>query len=230
MVMYRKLIIVALSFLAINLTYAQVEPDAATEDDEVENEMYKSSWKKNIHLGGSANFGAGLSSTYSNNSSLTLGISPSLGYFLAPWLDLGINTNVGTQIVSDRSIDAKNSLTQIGVGPYARIFIAGKFYLHFQKEWNTFTYKEKVNGSVNYMQKFKGNSNLAGVGYIISGSIAGNELFYYSQILVEINHKGILSPYVVENVRIPIVSQGISIPLFQGVGKARRNRKRNTED
>lgn len=199
--MKKKVLLSFLPVLIVTAVFAQ-----QTSDDENDGGMHQFR-KENIFIGGGINLG------FAANT-FQAGVSPELGYTIAPWLDFGLGLNLN--YLSERADPYYNgniryhNLTY-GGGPFVRIypvrflFVQGQFEANWIKV-NAKDYSSGESSSNTYGSK----SLIAGIGY--TQRIVGQSSFYTMigmDLLTDIN-----SPYRDYNgAAIPIVRAGFNFYL-----------------
>lgn len=207
--MIRKIVLITTVFLCLEQSFAQ----------DVERGRFD--WNK-VFAGGSIVLGLG----FGNNSQLTLGGNPELGYSIFKNVDLGlcgnyvynsikypetkdVNDGMGNTYQQYTGRNIKQTSTLSGLGIFARLHINDGFFIQFQPEFNTISYKVKVveNPDEFLDDKLKSSSFLVGIGY---GKHVVGETNFFTTILIDLQ-KDLYSPYRTYNGEIsPIIRSGFN--------------------
>lgn len=165
-------------------------------------------WNK-VFAGGSVVLGLG----FGNNSQLTLGGNPELGYSIFKNVDLGLCGNYvysSTSYLYNQSGNTeKINATLTGMGVFTRVHITDGFFVQLQPEFNTIKYKDfiKETGYVFNEGSLKSSSFLVGIGY---GKHMVGETNFFTTILIDLQ-KDLYSPYRTYNGEIsPVIRSGFN--------------------
>jgi hypothetical protein len=190
--------------------------------DEEKNTFFK---KENFFTGGSAtgNF---------NGGAFSVGLVPFFGYSINNYLDVAVSLNYS--YYSRRNnivIGDKYREFSLGPGAFIRVFPFDFLYFQAQIESN-FTKQKYIYPSSfnlpNDLSSFRTNSYLVGAGFSNGRNGAGGSPYSYVSILFDLGND-FNTPYTDQIGRkIPLLSAGINIPLFQGGNGSRK--RRNTDD
>lgn len=194
--MIKKIVFITTFFLCLEQSFAQ----------DVEHGRFD--WNK-VFAGGSVVLGLG----FGNNSQLTLGGNPELGYSIFKNVDLGFCGNYvysSSSYLYDQSGNTeKINSTLTGLGIFTRVHITDGFFVQLQPEFNTIKYKDfiKETGYVFNEGNLKSSSFLVGIGY---GSHNVGNTSYFTTILIDLQ-KDLYSPYRTFNGEIsPIIRSGFN--------------------
>jgi hypothetical protein len=161
-----------------------------------------------MFAGGSVVLGLG----FGNNSQLTLGGNPEIGYSIHKNVDLGICGNYiySSSSVFDGYYTSKTNITQIGLGFFGRIHFSDNFFVHLQPEFNNIKYRQFVketNVDIIPDTTLRSSSFLAGIGY---GTRDIGNFNFFTLIMVDLR-KDLYSPYRSYNGSIsPIIRSGFN--------------------
>ena len=160
-----------------------------------------------IFAGGSVVLGLG----FGNNSQLTLGGNPEIGYTIFKNVDLGICGNYiySSSSYFDGAYTDKTNITQTGLGVFGRLHFSDNFFIHLQPEFNTIKYREFVKETDVTINEGTLNSSsfLGGIGY---GTRDVGKMNFFTLILVDFR-KDLYSPYRTYGGGIsPIIRSGLN--------------------
>ncbi len=160
-----------------------------------------------MFAGGSVVLGLG----FGNNSQLTLGANPEIGYSIFKNFDLGICGNYiySSSSYYDGAYTDKVNVTQTGLGVFGRVHFSNNFFIQVQPEFNTIKYREfvKETGVTINEGTLKSSSFLGGIGY---GTRDVGNMNFFTLILVDFR-KDLYSPYRTYTGDIsPIIRSGIN--------------------
>jgi hypothetical protein len=137
--------------------------------------------KENLYVGAGLNVGF--------FQGWILGINPEAGYSVTRFLDVGLTTNFN-YITQNYAPGLSTRYRALGAGPYMRAWIANRFFVTAQYEYN-FTRETIVNGGVKTFENYKVPSLLVGGGY---GSRFIGESQFFTTIMFDVL-KNEHSPY-----------------------------------
>lgn len=166
--------------------------------------------KENLFTGGGLSLGFG-------SNSFQAGLSPVLGYSIAPWVDVAATVNYNYSSFRNFTYGDKLRRSTYGVGALTRIFPVNFLFIHAQFEHN-FINEKIIYNNDNPSGKFKteANSLLLGAGYATGRYPNSGQPFFYFSILFDILGNE-YSPYTnIDGGIIPILRGGVQVPLFQG--------------
>lgn len=160
-----------------------------------------------MFVGGSVVLGLG----FGNNSQLTLGANPEIGYSILKNVDLGICGNYiySSSSYFDGAYTDKTNITQTGLGVFGRLHFSENLFIQLQPEFNTIKYREfvKETGVIINEGTLKSSSFLGGIGY---GTRDVGNMNFFTLILVDFR-KDLYSPYRTYGGGIsPIIRSGIN--------------------
>lgn len=146
-----------------------------------------------------------------------LGLNPETGYSVGKFLDVGVATNLN-YITQNIAPGVSSRFTALGGGPYMRGWIANRFFITSQFEYN-FIKESLVQGGVKRFFRYEAPSLLVGAGW--GNRFIGGSQFYTS-IMVDVL-KDPNSPYVdqTNNTLLPVFRTGF---LFYFRPKKERER------
>ena len=205
--------ILLVSFLSVSV-FAQKEKE--------EEETKKGFNKENLFTGGTVSLG------FYNNTFL-IGASPIFGYSLTNWLDAGVVVNYNYSSYRDYNglLNAKLRQNVFGGGGFVKIYPVRFLFAQAQVEHN-FISQKYIPPSRTPVDKAKADAGsfLIGGGYTQGRMGRGGGPFYYLSVLFDVSNN-VNSPYTDGYGRtIPIINGGLQIPLFQGDGKAKKNKRK----
>ena len=174
-------------------------------------------WNK-VFAGGTLVLGLG----FGNNSQLTLGGNPEIGYSIFKSVDLGICGNYiysSSSYNYDNTYKQKTHVTLSGFGVFARVHISDGFFLHLQPEFNNIKYKLFYEPDIPASTEegnLKSSSFLVGAGF---GTRDVGNINFFTLILVDLQ-KDKYSPYRTSQGDIsPVLRSGINFYFGRGKKK-----------
>lgn len=199
--MKKKFLLLFLSTIFIAAAFSQYTPDNSGDRQP---QGFK---KENIFIGGGINLG------FASNT-FQAGISPEIGYTIAPWLDAGLGLNLN--YYSERADPYYNDNVRYhnlnyGGGPFVRVYPVRFLFLQTQFEANWI----KVNAKDYYTGyttegTFSSTSLIGGIGY--TQRFVGQSSYYFLVGMDLLNDAN--SPYKDYNgSAIPIVRAGFNFYL-----------------
>jgi hypothetical protein len=194
-----KKLIFSLFFLSVSILAI------AQEDDETRKKLKRENW----YIGSGINVGF--------VRGWILGLNPETGYSVGKFLDVGVATNFN-YITQNLGTGQTYRFTALGAGPYVRGWIANRFFLTSQFEYN-FIRETFVSNGVKNIDKYNAPSLLVGGGW--GNRFIGQSQFFTS-IMIDVL-KDPESPYLDRgtNTLLPVFRTGF---LFYFQPKKERNR------
>jgi hypothetical protein len=195
--MSKKILIVALCILSINLCYSQNKTVVTNADLN----------PSPIFFGGGIVIGGG-------SGSFQIGLNPELVKSYNEYIDLGAAVNLyyssfrSTNM--DNSLNFKSNNTQFGLGGFIRVWPIKQFFIQAQPEYNwTFSNAKNLSQGTSGSASVSAPSFLAGLGY---GNRNENGFSYFSIMFDLINSQQ--SPYRMGQLTAqPIFRAGFGFPI-----------------
>jgi hypothetical protein len=195
--MSKKILIVALCILSINLCYSQNKTVVTNADLN----------PSPIFFGGGIVIGGG-------SGSFQIGLNPELVKSYNEYIDLGAAVNLyyssfrSTNM--DNSLNFKSNNTQFGLGGFIRVWPIKQFFIQAQPEYNwTFSNAKNLSQGTSGRASVSAPSFLAGLGY---GNRNENGFSYFSIMFDLINSQQ--SPYRMGQLTAqPIFRAGFGFPI-----------------
>jgi hypothetical protein len=195
--MIKKIMIVALCILSINLCYSQNKTVVTNADLN----------PSPIFFGGGIVIGGG-------SGSFQIGLNPELVKSYNEYIDLGAAVNLyyssfrSTNM--DNSLNFKSNNTQFGLGGFIRVWPIKQFFIQAQPEYNwTFSNAKNLSQGTSGSASVSAPSFLAGLGY---GNRNENSFSYFSIMFDLINSQQ--SPYRMGQLTAqPIFRAGFGFPI-----------------
>lgn len=172
--------------------------------------------KENLYVGAALNAGF--------FQGFILGVNPEAGYSVTRFLDLGIAANFN-YVSQNFAPGLSTRYRAFGGGPYMRAWIANRFFVTAQYEYN-FTRETVVSSGVKTFDNFKVPSLLVGGGY---GTRFIGQSQFFTSIMIDVLRKE-HSPYFdnFNQVNLPVLRTGFLVYL--PTKQQREERRKQTDE